>query len=185
VQRIALVVIDMQEGFHDPDYWGPRNNPDCEANVAALLEAWRTAGQPVVVVRHDSTEPASPFVPGKPGNALQELVEGDRDLLVTKSVSSAFHGDPDLGEWLRSQGIEQLVLCGAQTNMCCETSARVGANLGFDVKFAIDATHTFDLADGDGRTITADQLARVTHANLDKEFCRVVTTADALQLVGG
>jgi nicotinamidase-related amidase len=185
VQRLALVVIDMQKGFGDPDYWGPRNNPDCERNVAALLEAWREAGQPVVIVRHDSTEPASPFVPGKPGNELQELVDGDRDLLVTKSVSSAFHGDPDLGEWLRQEGIERVVLCGAQTNMCCETSARVGANLGFDVSFAIDATHTFDLTDAAGATITADELARVTHANLDKEFCRVVTTSEALGLVGG
>jgi nicotinamidase-related amidase len=185
VQRVALVVIDMQKGFADPDYWGPRNNPDCERNVAALLDAWRGAGQPVVVVRHDSTEPASPFVPGKPGNELQDLVDGERALLVAKDVSSAFHGEPDLGDWLHAQGIERIVLCGAQTNMCCETSARVGANLGFDVRFAIDATHTFDLADGDGNTITADELARVTHANLDREFCRVVTTAEALELVGG
>jgi nicotinamidase-related amidase len=184
VQRVALVVIDMQKGFGDPR-WPPRNNPDCEGNVAALLDAWRDAGQPVVIVRHDSTEADSPFVPGTPGNELQDLVEGERAVLVTKSVSSAFHGDPDLGDWLRRQGIEKLVLCGAQTNMCCETSARVGANLGFDIAFAIDATHTFDLADGNGGTITADELARVTHANLDREFCRVVTTSEALGLAGG
>jgi len=184
VQRVALVVIDMQKGFGDPR-WPARNNPDCEGNVAALLDAWRGAGQPVVIVRHDSTEPDSSFVPGEPGNELQELVEGERALLVTKSVSSAFHGDPDLGDWLHREGIEKLVLCGAQTNMCCETSARVGANLGFDIAFAIDATHTFDLADGNGGTITADELARVTHANLDREFCRVVTTSEALGLVGG
>jgi nicotinamidase-related amidase len=185
VQRIALVVIDMQKGFADAAYWGPRNNPDCERNVAALLDAWRDAGQPVVIVRHDSTEPASPFLPGKPGNELQELVDGERALLVSKSVSSAFHGDPDLGEWLRREAIEKVVLCGAQTNMCCETSARVGANLGFDVAFAIDATHTFDLADGNGGTIRADELARVTRANLDSEFCEIVTTSDALRLVSG
>jgi nicotinamidase-related amidase len=184
VQRVALVVIDMQKGFGDPR-WPPRNNPDCEGNVAALLDAWRDAGQPVVIVRHDSAEPDSPFVPGTPGNELQDLVAGERALLVTKSVSSAFHGDPDLGGWLHRQGIETLVLCGAQTNMCCETSARVGANLGFDIAFAIDATHTFDLADGNGGTITADELARVTHANLDREFCRVVTTSEALGLAGG
>ena len=33
----ALLVIDVQKGFDDPAFWGPRNNPDCEANIAALL----------------------------------------------------------------------------------------------------------------------------------------------------
>lgn len=37
----ALVVIDLQRGFDDLGYWSPtgrRNNPVCEANVAALVE---------------------------------------------------------------------------------------------------------------------------------------------------
>jgi hypothetical protein len=46
--------------------------------------------------------------------------------------------------------------------MCCETTARVGANLGFEMSFAIDATHTFDLDDHEGCTIAADELAWVT-----------------------
>ena len=75
-------------------------------------------------------------------------------------------------------------MCGAQTNMCCETSARVGANLGFDVVFAIDATHTFDLADGNGGMIGADELLVVTHASGDKEFCEVMTTSERPALVG-
>jgi hypothetical protein len=46
--------------------------------------------------------------------------------------------------------------------MCCETTARVGANLGFEMSFAIDATHTFDLDDHEGCTIAADE-ARSGH----------------------
>ena len=64
--------------------------------------------------------------------------------------------------------------------MCCETTARVGANLGFEMSFAIDATHTFDLDDHEGGTIAADELARVTAANLDPEFGRVLTAAEAI-----
>ena len=37
----ALVVIDVQKGFDDASYWGPRNNPDCEANIGRLITAWR------------------------------------------------------------------------------------------------------------------------------------------------
>jgi nicotinamidase-related amidase len=178
-RRTALLVIDVQKAFHDPS-WGPRNNPGCEQNVAALIEAWRERGEPIVFVRHDSVEPGSTLRPGQPGNELQDVVSGEPDLLVAKSVNSAFHGEPDLESWLRENGIDGLVICGIQTNHCCETTARLAGNLGFDTRFALDATHTFDLAAHDGGTISADELARVTAANLDPEFCRVVTTAEAI-----
>jgi nicotinamidase-related amidase len=177
---VALLVVDVQKAFDDADHWGPRNNPSCEENIGALIEAWRARLQPVVFVRHDSAEAGSPLRPGQPGNALKDVVAGTPDLLVSKRVNSAFHGDPDLEAWLRGNGIADVVICGIQTNMCCETTARVGANLGFDIRFALDATHTFDLAARDGGTLSADELARVTAANLDPEFCRVVSTAEAI-----
>ena len=178
--RVALLVVDVQQGFDDP-VWGPRNNPACEGNIAALVEAWRANGQPIVYVRHDSTEPGSPFTPGEPGNELRDILDGEPDLLVAKSVNSAFHGEPDLAAWLRGEGIERVAVCGVQTNMCCETTARVAANLDFDMTFVLDATHTFDLPAHDGGgTISADELARVTATNLDPEFGRVVTTREAL-----
>ena len=178
--RSALVVVDMQKAFKDAAYWGRRNNPTCEANVAMLIEAWRERQEPVVFVRHDSRQEGSPLRPGEPGNDFQDVVSGEPDLLVAKDVNSAFHGDPDLAGWLRQNGVGGIVVCGIQTNMCCETTARVGANLGFDMRFAIDATHTFDLRDRDGRTIAAEELARVTAANLDPEFGRVLTAAEAV-----
>ena len=52
----ALIVVDVQRAFGDGGFWGPRNNPACEANIAALIDAWRDAGRPVFV-RHDSVEP--------------------------------------------------------------------------------------------------------------------------------
>lgn len=181
---IALVVVDFQRAFDDAEYWGRRNNPACEENVGALIEAWRARGQPVVFVRHDSDEPRSPLRPGEPGNALKDELGGTPDLLVSKRVNSAFHGDPDLAAWLHGNQIGTVVICGIQTNMCCETTARVGANLGFDVRFALDATHTFDLSAQDGGTLTADELARVTAANLDPEFGRVVSTTEAIGELG-
>jgi nicotinamidase-related amidase len=179
VDRIALIVVDVQQGFGDP-VWGRRNNPSCEENIAALIEAWRAGGQPIVYVRHDSTEPGSPFAPGQPGNDLQDILTGEPDLVVTKSVNSSFHGQPDLAEWLRGEEVERIVVCGIQTNMCCETTARVAANLDFDMTFVLDATYTFDLPAHDGGSISADELARVTASNLDPEFGRVVDTREAV-----
>jgi len=100
---------------------------------------------------------------------------------VTKQVNSAFHGHPDLHTWLRGEGISEIVICGITTNHCCDTTARVGGNLGYDVLFALDATHTFDRTGPDGTTLTADQLATATATNLHGEFASVVSTAELLR----
>lgn len=180
LSSIALVVVDLQVGFDDP-VWGRRNNPACEANIAALIARWRTEGGPIVFVRHDSVSPGSPLRPGEPGNAFRPEVSGDPDLLVTKNVNSAFLGQPDLDSWLRERDIERVAIVGVQTNYCCETTARMAGNLGYETLFVLDATHTFDLPAYGGGTISADELARVTASNLQGEFAEVVETADFLE----
>ena len=132
----------------------------------------------MVFVRHDSVDEGSPLRPGTPGNTLRPELRGEPDLLVTKHVNSAFHGDPDLAAWLRDRGLDTIAVCGITTNHCVETTARVGANLGFDVVFVLDATHTFDRAGPDGDVMTADELARATATSLHGEFATVVATAD-------
>jgi nicotinamidase-related amidase len=175
----ALLVIDVQAGFADP-VWGQRNNPDCERNIARLLGAWRTADRPIVFVRHDSVLPDSPLRPGQPGNALQPILTGDPDLLVTKHVNSAFYGEPDLHGWLQERSITSVAIVGIQTNYCAETTARMAGNLGYETFFVLDATHTFDVVAQDGGVISADELTRVTAANLHDEFAQVVATEDLL-----
>lgn len=175
----ALVVIDVQRGFDDLAYWSPtarRDNPDCEANVATLIAAWRARRAPIVFVRHDSTTPGSPLARGTPGNDFKAVITGTPDLLVSKAVNSAFHGDPDLASWLRERELCGIVVCGIQTNHCVSTTARVGANLGFDVIVAIDACHTFDRAHPDGEIMPAALLARATATTLHGEFANVNTT---------
>jgi nicotinamidase-related amidase len=180
LSRVALVVVDAQEAFDDP-WWGARNNPQCDANIEALVQAWAAAGRPLVYVRHDSEDPQSPLHPTSPGNALKPYLSPEPDLLVTKSVNSAFHGTPDLHAWLVSEQVEGVVVCGITTNHCCETTARVGGNLRHRVLFALDATHTFDRRGPDGDVVSADELARITAVNLHGEFAEVVSTGDLLR----
>ncbi|MFJ3880430.1 cysteine hydrolase family protein [Streptomyces sp. NPDC090077] len=179
----ALLVIDVQKGFDDASFWGKRNNPAAEGNIAALMDAWRETGRPVVLVRHAS-RPGSVLAPDQPGHAFKDFVEerrGKEALLVTKAVNSAFYGTPDLAEWLTASGIRQLVVAGIQTNMCVETTARMAGNLGYEVLVPLDATHTFDLAGPGGLSLTADALADATAVNLQGGgFARVVTTAELL-----
>jgi nicotinamidase-related amidase len=179
MSKPALIVVDVQRGFDEP-VWGRRNNPDCERNIGALIVHWREQGRPLVFVRHDSDEPGSSLQPGQPGNDFKDVVSGEPDLLVTKTVNSAFHGEPSLQAWLDGEGIETIYVCGITTNHCCDTTARVGGNLGYDVRFVIDATHAFDRADPAGEIVPAELIARVTATNLHDEFATVVDTASVL-----
>ena len=175
----VLLLIDLQRAIDHPD-WGERNNPDAEANVAALLAHWRGRGWPVWHVRHDSTEPGSHYRPGQPGHTFrtgQEPLPGEP--VFAKQVNSAFVGT-DLERQLREGGHDRLVIAGVITNNSVETSVRHAGNLGFDVWLPEDACFTFSKVDWSGMLRTADEVHAMSLANLDGEYCRVVRTADLL-----
>ncbi|MEE4488785.1 cysteine hydrolase family protein [Streptomyces sp. BE230] len=190
-ENAALVVVDVQQGFEEEAYWGPRNNPAADENIAGLIDAWQSSGRPVVFVRHDSPKPDSPLRVGYPGNDFKAYVEkrrgkgGGPELFLTKSVNSAFYGTPDLGAWLRAAGIRQLVVAGIQTNMCAETTARMAGNLGYEVFFALDATYTFDATGPWGWTLGAEEVARATAVTLHGGgFATVVRSAELIAAAG-
>jgi nicotinamidase-related amidase len=99
---------------------------------------------------------------------------------VPKNVNSAFIGT-DLETWLRRAGIGQLVLFGIATDMCVSTTARMGANLGFDVIVAGDACHSWGQNGPDGIYIDGDIIHRANLATLNTEFGRVATTGELLE----
>ena len=172
----ALVVVDVQQAFDDAS-WGPRDNPACEDNVRTLVGFWREQGLPVVLVQHAGGE-SSPLASGQPGHDLKPGIDGEAALRIVKSVHSAFSGTPALGPWLREQGIDAITVCGIQTNMCCETTTRVGSDLGFEVTFVVDAMHTFDKTGPDGEVLVAADASRNAATTLHEEFATVVRTAD-------
>lgn len=180
----ALLVVDVQQGFDDADYWGRRNNPSCESNIGRLIDGFRAAGQPIVFVRHDSIRSGAPLHPDSDGNAFKDVVTGDPDLLVSKRTNSAFYGAPDLHAWLTEHGVHAVTICGITTNHCCETTARMAGNLGYATFFVLDATHTFEREGPDGTLWDADDLARVTAANLHGEFATVVSTKTVVSALG-
>jgi nicotinamidase-related amidase len=177
----ALVVIDVQRAFDEWEASGKRrNNPHAVARIADLLGAFRDARAPIFHIRHEGTRPNSSFRPGGSGFAVKdEAREINGEPVIVKTVNSAFIGT-DLEGRLRAADIKRLVICGATTNHCVETTTRMAGNLGFDARLVRDATWTFDRVGPDGDAHSAEAIHAMTLANLNGEFARIVTTAEAI-----
>ncbi|MBV6325178.1 cysteine hydrolase family protein [Duganella violaceipulchra] len=175
----ALIIIDMQQGMANPAA-GARNNPDAERHIAALLDAWRAAGAPVVHVRHLSRTPGSPFWPGQPGAEFQpRLAPLAHEHVVEKNVPDCFVNS-GLERWLRVRGIDRLVLAGVSTNNSVESSARSAGNLGFATQVVADACYAYAKNDYAGAPRSADDVHYMALSNLDGEYAAIVDTASLL-----
>lgn len=180
--QTVLLVVDLQRAIDDPRWsaHGLRNNPRAERNVAALLAHWRAQGWMVVHVRHDSTFPDSAYRPGQPGHEFKpEAAPLAGETVVAKQVNSAFIGT-GLEALLREKGCGRLVVAGVITNNSVEATVRHAGNLGFDTYLVEDACFTFARPDFRGVVRTAEEVHAMSLANLEGEYCTVVTTASIL-----
>jgi ureidoacrylate peracid hydrolase len=183
--KSALLVIDMQEFFLDPA--SPSFTCGGLAilpNVRRLIDSFRLAKRPVIYTRHvhhpDHIDSGimgwwwkGMCVEGTPESEVHhEIAPLPSEKVVIKHRYSAFY-NTDLETVLRVQGIEQLVITGVMSNMCCESTARDAYFRDYRVFFLADATGS----------ITEDmQLA--TLLNVAFGFAYVTTTdwtVDALQ----
>ena len=153
LERSALLVIDMQDYFLRAD--SHAFLPAATAiipNVRALAAAFRRAGRPVCFTRHANT----PENAGQMAVWWRELLTDDHplaaivtglpaagDTVLVKSQYDAFL-HTDLEKFLRRQRVEQLVITGVATHLCCESTARSAFARGFAVFIVVDGTATLN-----------------------------------------
>lgn len=176
----ALLIIDVQQGFDEP-YWGARNNPQAEDNIARILSAWRDAKRPVFHIQHNSRLPQSPLNPNHPGNAFKTIAaprEGEP--VIGKDVNSAFIGT-DLETRLRAANITDVVIVGLTTPHCISTTTRMASNLGFNTTVVSDATAAHAGRGPDGAPVDAETMHYHALAALNGEFALITTTEEVLR----
>ncbi|MBI9060607.1 MAG: cysteine hydrolase [Marinilabiliaceae bacterium] len=183
-QNAALILINLQKGFDEEEYWGGnRNNKDAEKKASIILTKWRTVNLPIFHIVHSSQNPNSRVHETHPGFEIKDEVKPiNGEPVIKKNVNSAFIGT-DLKERLDKQGINMLVIIGMTTNFCVSTSTRMAGDLGFDILLISDATAAFDTIGINGEKFSSETIHQTTLANLNNEFAQVIDTKKLLELV--
>ena len=183
--RSALLVVDMQVFFLDPA--SPTFTCGGEAilpNVARLAQAFRQAKRPVIFIRHvhhpDHLDSgimgwwwSGMCLEGSPESEVHPALAplpGEKQVL--KHRYSAFY-NTDLETVLRCLKVEDLVITGVMSNLCCESTARDAYFRDYRVFF---------LADGSGSV--SEELHLATLLNLAFGFAYVTTTDSVLSQLG-
>lgn len=191
VMRTALLVIDIQESFRQRPDWDHVNHPDIADRAARLVDAARSRGDLVVWILH--TEPGTDTV-FDPASGHVRLLDGldpaVGEPILTKTSHNAFT-TTNLQQLLTVHGVGEIVVSGIRTEQCCETTARVASDLGYQVVFVTDATATMPLrhpslpADAsydevlaDPRTLPAAVVAERTEYALAGRFATIRTLAE-------
>jgi nicotinamidase-related amidase len=173
----ALILIDIQKGFDNIQYWGrQRNNLDAEKNASELLKLWRANNLPIFHIKHCSSNQTSLLHETNVGNEFKDIVKpiGEEPILK-KNVNSAFIGT-NLKEQLDNAKICKLVIVGLTTDHCVSTTTRMAGNFGYETFLVSDATATFNKKGMDGQNFSAELIHETALASLNEEFATVVTT---------
>jgi len=181
IEQSALLVVDAQDSFKLDAKWERRNNKNFEKNVAKLIELYRTAGLPVFYFLHSDPDPGF-----EKTHELYRLMDFLKPLpgepVIEKDTRNVFTST-NLSTYLLEKGVRRLAICGIQMEQCCETSARVAADLGYAVDFMIEGTMTFPIKNWDNPSeeLGVKEIEERTKYALRKRFARI-TSIEQLEL---
>ena len=177
MSNTALIVIDVQQSFLQRPFWVEDDLPAFQQNLSQLIEAAVAKNVPIVHIFHVS---GGPFALESGLVTPLDWLPVQNDVVFHKHVHNAF-SDTGLDYWLRKRNINKLLITGIRTEQCCETTARVGSDMGYAVDFISDATLTFAMSHPQtGRTLSAAEIKERTEIVLAGRFANIVSTADCV-----
>jgi len=175
ISESALLVIDAQDSFKVGDRWERRNNKEFEKNVGRLVDLYRQHNLPVIYILHSDDDPG--FERTSPHYKLMDFLSPrDSEPILHKETRNAFTST-GLPALLMEKGVRRVVITGIQMEQCCETSARVAADLGYAVDFVTEGTMTFPIPNHDkpGEELGVDAIRERTEYALRRRFATIAS----------
>jgi nicotinamidase-related amidase len=176
----ALIIIDIQN-----DYFEGGANPlvgsfEASVNAKALLKNFREKTLPVIHIQHFSTRAgAAFFLPNTKGVEIHENVmpiNGEK--IIAKHYPNSFR-ETDLLDYLQSNHITDLVICGMMTQHCVDATTRAAKDFGFTCTVIGDACATKDL-EIQGEIVVSNEVQKSFLAALNFFYSTVKNTQEYL-----
>lgn len=137
--KTAVLVIDVQQGLCEGE------GQAFEARhlifrINQVIRKARSAGAVVVMIQHESSSGALGY--DSPGWQLAQGLHVEAgDFYVRKSTPDSFL-HTNLAQLLQHADVENLVICGLQTEYCVDTTTRRALALGYPVTLVEDGHST-------------------------------------------
>jgi len=174
----ALLVIDVQNDYFPGGTMELVEMELAARNVRELLSIFRKNNWPIVFIQHLALKPtASFFIPDTFGAGIHESIQPfENEMIIIKHFPNSFRGT-SLNEHLQSLQISDIVICGAMTHMCIDTSVRAATDLGYSCLLIHDACATRDLA-YNNVTVNAVDVQIAYMAALNGSFANVISVEE-------
>jgi nicotinamidase-related amidase len=172
----AVLVIDAQNEYVEGPLALPGVRPALD-RIAALLARARSAGAPVIHVRHLGRA-GGLFDPDAPRGAIADPAKpSSGETVIGKKLPNAF-ADTELQAALAATGKRNIVVCGFMTHMCVGSTVRAALDLGYRSIVPAAATATRDLPDAlTGAILPAAAIQSASLSALSDRFATIVDDA--------
>ena len=177
----CLVVVDIQNDYFPGGSMELVGIRPAAENAQLLLNHFRTSKLPVIHIQHIAARPdATFFLPDTEGAKIHAMVTPREDeIVVVKHFPNSFR-HTQLLEILKRQESSHLVICGAMTHMCVDSTTRAAFDHGFTCTVVEDACATKDLAYRN-MTVKAAEVQASFMAALSVPFARIIATKDLVK----
>ena len=174
----ALIMIDCQNTYRR----GVMQLTGVEAAIVEcqkLLSMARDLKSPIIHIQHDAGVDSPYDITADIGAISEEVAPKNGEKVIVKNYPNSFV-QTELEAYLKSLGIENVVLAGFMTHMCINSTAHGGFNLGFKPTVVANATATRPLIGPNGIVVTAEQVHNGALASTRDLYAVVVDDASQL-----
>jgi len=173
----ALIVIDMQNDYFAGGKMELVGMDKALKNTLKLIKIAKENQYEIFFIQHFSLrENATFFLPNSRGVQLHKDFNLNEGMIIQKNYPNSFR-ETTLMQKLQDAAIDNLIICGAMTHMCVDTTVRAGFDLGYKIELVSDACATKDLKFGD-KIIKAQDVHKAFMASLDGIFCEVKNSGE-------
>ncbi|MDR3595741.1 cysteine hydrolase family protein [Clostridium sp.] len=171
----ALLVIDVQNEYFTGKLkvTYPNNSLD---NILKVMDYAKENDMLIIIVQHASINGNTFIKNSNEWEIHPKILEKSYDYIIEKNKPSSFYGT-NLEEILKKENIDEVVISGYMTQMCCDTTAREAFHKGYLVEFLSDATGTIDVSNEVG-TISSKDLHIATLIAQSLRFSKIISSEE-------